>query len=243
MLKERAKRLANAAAAAVGARLVASDWGPRGFASAFRQIRAQGFAPSCVVDVGAANGGWTLECRSIFPDATYLLVDPLDENWAALAGLAAMDRERIRVWQGALGAAPGELPINVHADQSSFLPSAEFQSSLRTVSVRRLDCLLDELGLKGVMLLKADVQGYELEVLKGASGCLPLVEVMLLEVSFRRIYDGPLAHEVIAEAGRLGFRIFDIASYAQRANDGALLQSDMIFVRDGSALTANERWV
>ena len=60
-----------------------------------------------------------------------------------------------------------------------------------------------------------------------------MIEAMLLEVSFKRIYEGPRAHEIIAEAGRAGFRIFDIATYAQSATDGSLLQSDMIFVRDG----------
>ncbi len=235
MLKERAKRLANVVASMASARLVSIDWGPRGFADAFRRLAEQGLAPLTVADVGAANGSWTRECRTVFPHATYLLVDPLEENGAALRQLAASDPSRIHIWQGALGAAPGDMSFNVHGDQSSFLPSADFKGQSRVVPVRRLDALVAELGLKGPMLLKADVQGYELEVLKGATQCLPMIEALLLEVSFRRIYDGPLAHDVIAEAGRLGFRIFDIASYAQRATDGALLQSDIVFVRDAHA--------
>lgn len=242
MLRQQAKRLANVVVSMAGARLVSRHWGPRGFADAFRRLAAQGLAPHIVVDVGAANGSWTRECRTIFPDATYLLVDPLEENAAALRHLAASDPSRTHVWQGALGAAPGELSFNVHGDQSSFLPSAEFKGQPRVVPVRRLDALVAELGLKGPMLLKADVQGYELEVLKGATQCLPMIEVLLLEVSFRRVYEGPLAHDVIAEAGRLGLRIFDFVSYVQRSSDSALAHADIVFVRDGSPLLANERW-
>jgi hypothetical protein len=92
-------------------------------------------------------------------------------------------------------------------------------------------------------LIKADVQGFELEVLAGAGACLEKAQLLLLEVSYRRIYRNlPLAHEVIAFAGRAGFRIYDICTYAGRPSDGELTQSDLLFAREGSPLFANEAW-
>jgi FkbM family methyltransferase len=222
---------------AAGVRAVAADWGPRGFRAALERVRRQGVTPGQIVDAGAARGEWTRECMRVFPDSRYLLVDPLDENRPALAELAA-GRPLIKVWHGALGPEEGRVDMHVHGDQSSVL-SSEFSAVVgrRTVPVRTLDSFLGaELG-EPPALIKADVQGYELEVLRGATRCLELAELLLLEVSFRRTYaDCPLAHDVIAFCGSRGFRVYDVCSYLQRPRDGELVQADILFARDGSRL-------
>ena len=227
----------------LGLRVVSARWGPRGALDALRRARAQGVAARQVVDVGASNGIWTRDCLSVFPDARYLLVDPLPGNQPALAALAA-ERPQVRVWQGALGSQPGVLDLHVHGDQSSFLPSASFPSgSSQAVEVRTLDSFLGGDLLQAPDLIKADVQGFELEVLRGARQCLKTAQLLLLEVSYRRIYQNlPLAHDVIAFAGSEGFRIYDICTYSARPSDGELTQSDLLFAREDSPLFANENW-
>jgi hypothetical protein len=80
-----------------------------------------------------------------------------------------------------------------------------------------------------------DIQGSELEALKGADQCLQTAEALLLEVSFRRIYVGaPLAEDVIGYCASKGYRIYDICSYDQRPGDGALFQADLLFMRKSS---------
>jgi FkbM family methyltransferase len=242
MSRERLRAIVNGVLARGGLRLVSAAWGPRGFASAFGRLRRSGFVPRQIVDVGASDGAWTRECRTIFGDARYFLVDPLEENRAALAALAAAD-PRVRFWIGALGAAPGELELHVHGDQSSFLPSEYDRrgAAPRRVAVRPLDALVAAGEIAPPSLIKADVQGYELDVLRGAAESLASCEVVLLEVSYRRAYAGaPLAHEVVAFMGARGFRIYDVCSYAQRPGDGELFQSDLVFVRDGSVVFAHE---
>jgi hypothetical protein len=92
-------------------------------------------------------------------------------------------------------------------------------------------------------MIKADVQGFEIEVLKGAEKCLENTELLLLEVSYRRIYqNGPLAHEVISYVGSKGFRILDICTCIKRPFDGELIQSDILFAKDGSRLFEPEGW-
>lgn len=241
-LRDSLKRLLNKMVRPVGARFVGAEWGPRGFLAALRRARAQGFTPATIVDVGASNGQWTRECMQVFPESRYLLVDPLEENGGDLQRMASAN-PRTRVWTGALGATAGRLDMYTHGDQSSFLHSADFPSGRRSVEVRTLDSFQSDAALAGPMLLKADVQGYELEVLKGASDCLAFTEMLLLEVSFRRMYDNcPLAHEVVAFAGERGFRIYDICNYLQRPADKELAQADLLFVRDGSSLFRHEAW-
>lgn len=225
-------------------RLVNLHWGPRGPWAVLERVRQRGLPVRQIVDVGASDGVWTRDCLRIFAEARYLLVDPLPGNAAALAAMQAA-HSNVRYWQGGLGRAAGRLNILQHGDQSSFLPSDSFPANQKTtVEIRTLDSFLGTPDLPSAPdLIKADVQGYELEVLAGASRCLESAQLVLLEVSYRRIYRGaPLAHEVIAEMGRRGFRIYDIATYAQRPGDGELAQSDVFFAPEGSPLFQREDW-
>jgi hypothetical protein len=91
--------------------------------------------------------------------------------------------------------------------------------------------------------LKIDVQGYELEVLKGAEALLPSIEVVFTEVNHIEIYRGaPLAAEIIAWLGDRGYALHDICNFMPRPRDGALWQTDMIFVRASSRLRSSRDW-
>ena len=114
---------------------------------------------------------------------------------------------------------------------------------MRTVEATTVDSLFVVHGSRSPVLLKADVQGYELEVLKGATRCLASTELLILEVSFRKIYkDSALAHEIIAYVGERGFRIYEICSYLQRSTDRDLIQSDFVFVHESSSLFERQGW-
>jgi FkbM family methyltransferase len=198
-----------------------------------------------IVDVGAAKGLWTRECLEVFPETNYFLVEPLQENGNVLNGLQRV-QPNVKVWLGALGAESGEGDFYVHEDQSSFFKSEYSESaasSTRTVVLRRLDSFLEDGTILPPNLIKADVQGFEIEVLKGAGKCLESTEMLLVEVSYRQIYEkAPLAHEVISYVCSNGFRIFDICTYAMRAFDGELAQSDILFAKANSRLFEHEGW-
>jgi FkbM family methyltransferase len=237
------RRSTNALLGSLGVRMVSARWGPRGAMDSLRRVRAQGLVPRQIVDVGASDGTWTRDCLEVFPDSRYLLVDPLPANAPALEALQRQ-HTNVRVWQGALGAAGGRLDLHLHGDQSSFLASDSFAARAeQQVEVRTLDSLLGTDLLQPPDLIKADVQGFELEVLRGAPACLEAAQLLLLEVSYRRIYrELRLAHEVIAFVGGAGFRIYDICTYSGRPCDGELTQSDILFARESSPLFADEAW-
>jgi FkbM family methyltransferase len=242
-IRELAKPLINRLVRRFGVRIVGADWGPCGYPYCFERAKTLGFEPATIIDVGASDGRWTKECLTIFPGARYALFDPLAENVPSLTSLATQHRG-ISFWSGALGACAGRLQLNVHGHQTSFYPSKDFRGQPLDVEVRTLDSFIAPMMFSAPMIIKADVQGYEQEVLRGASRCLEMTEMLLLEVSFRHIYDrSPVAHEVIAELGGKGYRIYDICSYVQRGSDKALLQADMVFVRSSSELFRNEGWV
>lgn len=236
-----ARTVINRVLSPLGLKVVNAGWGPRGFAASFCKLASMGIRPKNILDIGAANGVWTEECLAIFPDAHYALIDPLQENVTALASLASRNRN-VRYLLTAVGAQRGTLHLHVHGDQSSFL-SSEYDASahLRAIPVTTIDALLQQGSLEAPDIIKADVQGFELEVLKGAQAALKNAEFVLLEVSFRAIYAGcPLAHDVIAAMAQYGFRIYDVCSYAQRPHDGELAQADILFARIGSRVFSHE---
>lgn len=227
----------------LGLRVVSARWGPRGPWDALERARRHGIIPRQIVDIGASNGTWTRDCLRIYPDSRYFLVDPLSENVPHLKALESA-QPNVRSWSGALGSAPATLELNTNGDQASFFKSESFPTlNITRVEVRCLDTFLGTELLQPPDFIKADVQGYELEVLKGASRCLTTTQLLLLEVSYRKMYEGlPLAHEVISAVGEWGFRIYDICTYAGRPSDGELVQSDILFAPASSPLFANERY-
>lgn len=147
---------------------------------------------------------------------------------------SAFGLERLGRRKAKLLSTPKEQFSNVY-DSKEFLRDA----SDIEVEVRTLDELVVTENLLPPDFIKADVQGMELDVLRGAEGVLESVELLLLESSFRRMYtNAPLADEVISFLSKQQFRIYDIVSYsvALAESTGELVQADVLFARDGSPL-------
>jgi FkbM family methyltransferase len=121
----------------------------------------------------------------------------------------------------ALGSAAGEAEFNIMADNqfSSFLaPRHDEVARFKDMNVVReqarvqivtLDSVMPELterhASRGVFL-KLDTQGYDLEVLKGASASLPRIAALQTEAALRPIYAGaPSDRAVIDYAAAHGF--------------------------------------
>ena len=103
--------------------------------------------------------------------------------------------------------------------------------------LRALDALFDE---RGFDFIKLDVQGYELEVLRGAQRILAGVEAVLLEVSLLKINRGaPILDEVVAFMRERQFVAYEILEIHRRPLDRAMNQVDIIFVRQDSPLLAD----
>jgi hypothetical protein len=87
------------------------------------------------------------------------------------------------------------------------------------------------------------VQGYELEVLRGATETLRACEAVMSEVSlFRYTPDTPLADEVIGFLRDRGFVLYDVAGVLRRPLDDALGQMDLVFVKEDHPLRKSSAW-
>lgn len=206
----------------------------------FAQLKRCGFEPATVVDVGAAYGLWSLACHRCFPEARYILIEPLEEY------VPFLESHRRGIGgthiQTAAGSRTGTHEINVHSDLvgSSFFSEAEGPRAdgiPRTVTILTLDEILADLDAATPLLMKLDVQGSELDVLEGGSETLGRAEVIFIEVSFFDfLQNSPSVADVIAYMAQRGFMPYDLLGFHHRPLDGALAQVDVVFAHHQSAL-------
>jgi hypothetical protein len=143
--------------------------------------------------------------------------------------------------QTALGEEAGETEIHLSrsADCSSLLPVGEAQTKLfpstdeigsLTIPVKRLDDFKSEWEGNSRILLKIDVQGFELSVLKGAVETLKNCMYVYVECSEIELYVGQALYRDVADF--LEQRGFNLQSrYNETVLNGKLIQSDCLFVR------------
>jgi FkbM family methyltransferase len=193
-----------------------------------------------VLDVGANRGQFALVALRRWPDARLVCFEPLDTARRQLTEVVGGSGAEIR--DVALAEQAGEVEFHVSRadDSSSLLPITPRQAAMfpgtdevRTMPVRtaRLDVELAGEPLAGPVLLKIDVQGGELGVLRGAVGLLDQIDVIMVECSFVEFYAGqPLAHELIEFLAAHEF-VLTSAGSPTMDGQGRVVQLDFVFSR------------
>ena len=183
-----------------------------------RYFGRYGFAAPVIVDVGVMAG--TPFLYDAFPDARFILVDPLEESRDAVAATWG-DRLDYRFHVAALGARKGRMTLNVprarpvRASAAARLHDAD-AIERREVDVVRLDQITQ--GLDGPFGLKIDTEGHELAVLRGATRTLKRCEFVVAEVSIKkRFADGYRFSEVVAFMADHGFEVHSFLSGLTRS--------------------------
>jgi FkbM family methyltransferase len=212
----------------------------RGFPSiegTLRCMKAMGFEPSFGVDIGAYDGYWTLFFEQQFPACRMLMVEGQESKAERLRQVSEPSGGGIDYRIAILGAQHGAPVRWIEMDTGSSALE-EHSDYPREVKARTMSALDDLLGPDAprVDFMKLDVQGYELEVLRGATRSLEQAQAVYLECSLVPVNNGcPLIHEVIQFMDARGFRVLDFCSQTRR-KDGILWQTDLMFVKNGSPL-------
>ena len=197
-----------------------------------------------VVDVGANRGQFGLEIRRAGYTGRIVSIEPLATQYAQLSHLAMRDRHWTAI-RSAVGPTPGTARIHVAANggaSSSFLPMLDLHARSapealyvadELVQVATLDDLIQpELDSPATIFTKMDVQGYEMQVLRGGEATLARSALVQLEMSLLPLYDGaPSLREVLDFMAQHGFQLVGIEP-GFASPTGALLQADGLFTTD-----------
>ena len=199
-----------------------------------------------VLDVGANVGDFAKLAREVFPSAAIYSFEPLPDCFAQLRSSLPGDTNFFPIESG-IGREDGTLDFyrSFHSPSSSFLKMEEFHkeafpytsegqaSEALKIQVRTLDGLLRDKSLAENILLKIDVQGFELETLAGAVETLARSKVVIIEMSFAYLYEGqPLFHEVYETMYGHGYRFRGSLAQMLHPETGEIVQTDAIFVKE-----------
>jgi len=202
-------------------------------------LKRLGLRADYILDIGAYCGLWTDMIKAIYPEAQILMVEPQLNKENDLLKVAMKYSGSVKYSMSFLGSQSGkevdffEMESGSSAFQErSAIPRKKVQKNTITLCE-----LLRNFNWDKVDFIKIDAQGYELEILKGATDILRSVKCILMEVSLIDINEGaPLFLEVISFMNDRGFVPYDICSLLRRPLDQALWQVDMIFLPNRSSL-------
>jgi len=168
------------------------------------------FKPLVVYDLGSAVLHWTKNAMKLWPDSQYFCFDafqPLQKLYIDkkinynIGLLSDVDNKELYFYQNDL-LFGGNSYYQESVYNSRFFPE---QNKILKIS-RSLDSIVNERCWPLPDLIKIDVQGAELDILKGASKCLSKCKYLIVELQHMEYNKGaPLADVTIKYLDSIGF--------------------------------------
>lgn len=212
-------------------------------------MSARGFEPRGIIDVGANRGDWSRMAAEIFSSSPIIMIEPQVEMESRLSDLCRSRKNTQYIRAGA-GAKEGLLVQTIWKDLngSSFLPEEDV-GKMKAGEQRKTKIVTLDGVLKGASggfqpdLVKLDIQGFEIEALKGGENLFGSTELFLVETSLFPFMKGmPTASEVIQFMTERNYEIYDVTEFLRRPHDGALGQIDFAFVKAAGRFRQSAAW-
>jgi FkbM family methyltransferase len=194
-----------------------------------------------VVDVGANAGQFGSLLRARGFRGRIVSFEPGRGAFAALEGASASDRDW-SVHMLALGSVneTRDLLVPRGSNLASFLPASDrgqrrfggliSEPSHEQAQIRRLDFVFHELVNADRVMLKVDTQGFDQEVLEGATGVLGHVVGLQTEMANHHYYEG--APGYLPRLQWLHAHGFEAVAFEPvSSHDGVLAEFDCLLVR------------
>ncbi|MEO0389447.1 MAG: FkbM family methyltransferase [Pseudomonadota bacterium] len=189
-------------------------------------LKSYGLSPDVVFDIGVYAG--TRWLYKSFPAASWVLIDPqaeYEERLRASDQIGAFTFHAV-----ALGAAPGEVTLNVPQtakgdagamasilERTDILAKSFVDVQTRTVPVKTLDDIAAK--YPGRVGIKIDTEGYETQILQGAVETLKRADFVILEMSLdpARFSETPKPSTAMIPLAEAGLELRDILAIADDA--------------------------
>ncbi|HEX3007040.1 MAG TPA: FkbM family methyltransferase [Bacteroidales bacterium] len=215
-----------------------------------QNLKNRGLNCKSIMDVGANRTHWSRMAKRVYPLSRFYLIEPLKEMQEKLEAFCQEYKDSSYFLVGA-GAKNEKMVFTIwdDLDGSSFLPPPDKKLKIigkqRDVEIVTIDSLIETSKVDTPDLIKLDVQGFELEALKGASKTFGITEVYVLEVSlftFGDLPNFPIFSDVINFMLERDYVVYDFPGFRRRPFDMALGQCDVCFVKRNGTLRSSNRW-
>ena len=191
---------------------------------------------STIIDIGAAEGVISQMFSEAFPLATIYAFEPINITFNTLKKNTAANKKIIAI-NKAIGNSIEERTIHV-AERITSSSIFEIQKNIKNSYFAsnlnhkqdeniRIVMLDDEIAdIPEINIIKIDVQGFELEALKGARLTLQKTNIVLLEMQNHELYNrAPKYYELDEYLRKNNFELFDMIP--------SIRQDEMLYEWDG----------
>lgn len=192
-----------------------------------RILRDRGVPVGTVIDVGVCH--CTAELISVWPDRKHMLFEPVAEFADSIAH--HYRNVMYELHSVAVGDETGTIGLKVasvlpgmdisHSSMTEISPGSN--PAIRTVPKVKLDDFLPGRGLEEPYLLKIDIDGHELQVIRGATETLKKCSIVIVECQSAQLV------QRISAVQAAGFTLFDLAEPCYY--DKVFWQCDAVFIR------------
>lgn len=195
-----------------------------------------------VLDIGANEGQFATEIRSILPHAHIYSFEPIRDCFLNLQKKFTSDKN-FTAFNFGLGSERGIVTMNknVYTPSSSLLEMADahkklfphtISSSEETITIERLDDQIDNIQIRNNLLIKVDVQGFEDRVITGGIKTFKNAHAILIENSFVTLYKNqPLFDDIYNTLTNIGFTYKGSLQEKIDPVTGAIVSEDSLFIR------------
>lgn len=197
-----------------------------------------------VLDVGANKGDVASAALESYPGCRVICFEPVDSTFEILKEHMASYGDRALFFKSALGDETGTAEINLTSfhGANSILPQSDFHKFFNPhvreigkekISIIRLDEVASEFPTDHIDIMKIDVEGFELNVLKGGAKFISTsVDTIIIEVALMRDinWNQQSILNLFNFLKDLGFCIINIVDlHYSDSSDMMLVQMDCIF--------------
>lgn len=196
-----------------------------------------------ILDIGANTGQFARDIRKHFPEAAIVCFEPLPDAHRNLKSWADGDGRALAL-NCALGDEEGTVSMYRHTEHSvsssllsttkegeALYPKTIAQESIE-VAVRRLDEIPEVSSgrLRGDVLVKIDVQGYEDRVICGGRATIGAAKACIVELNVAHLYDGQCGiYSLMGLFDELGFSYAGNLTQVCSPTDGRVVYVDAVF--------------
>jgi FkbM family methyltransferase len=180
----------------MGLAIIRNAYGVDAFTDIKRLSQAWQYTIEVFFDVGAHGGDTTIRARHNFVNCRIIAFEPHPKTFRQLSENTTKI-PNVELFNLALGSASGEKTMFEYNESktNSLLPNAQFAVRFREKNVIgqiQVDCLtLDEFcsesSIRKIDVLKIDTEGFDLEVLKGATSMLAQRAIKFIYFEFNDI--------------------------------------------------------
>lgn len=163
-----------------------------------QNLKAQGFEPKVIYDIGSCVLHWTKEAKKLWPDAKYILFDAfspaefLYKDYDYYVGvLSDEDDKLVKFYQNDYYPGGNSYYREIGCNHSNFFPEDKYIEK----HAKTINTIVKEKGFPLPDFVKIDVQGAEVDIIRGGVDVFKNASRMVVELQHTEYNQGALKND------------------------------------------------